>query len=477
MQAERACLGAALLDNSLLRGPLSVLAVDDFFLSANREIFGFMLEADSDCLPFDILTLSESLQRRGRLDAVGDVAYLDSLTDGVVIHRGLIERHAETVLRFSRLRRLQKLGNEVSRCVLERDAEPDQILGTLEAKIELLHAGYDLEGHILASGSQEGRSIVTPALMVQAEPGPSWIAEPYIPAGRFCLLGGDPGSGKTRLAAFVAARVTRGEPLFFGASGEPGKVLFLSNEDTAADVRRFVQEHGGDLSNVLIEAQEAQWNLTDISRLERAIRTHRPRLAVLDTVTSHLPDGVDTNKAGDVAPLLNPLSKLAQRSETAVFGLMHLSKAAQLKALYRVSGSTYFVGASRSVLMFGRDPEDEQRAFLSHVKNNLGPLGESLAFQFHAGVLTLQGACDLRAADLSQPESGRHERAEVVATREFLAEVLKDGPKPAKEVLAEAAEAHGVSEKVVRRTARAMGVRTTKTGLRSGWMWSLPTKS
>jgi len=31
-EAERACLGAALLDNSVLRGPLAELAVDDFYL-------------------------------------------------------------------------------------------------------------------------------------------------------------------------------------------------------------------------------------------------------------------------------------------------------------------------------------------------------------------------------------------------------------------------------------------------------------
>src|SRR5208282_2543761 len=107
--AERACLGAALLDNSFIRGPLNCLAVSHFALSAHAELFALMLEAHEEGLAFDILTLAESLRQRNKLEHVGGLAYLDDLTDGVVVHPGLVKRHAETVIRFSRLRQIQKL--------------------------------------------------------------------------------------------------------------------------------------------------------------------------------------------------------------------------------------------------------------------------------------------------------------------------------------------------------------------------------
>src|SRR5271157_3937533 len=43
--AERACLGAALLDNSFMRSPLDCLSVPDFALSAHQELFAAMLQS------------------------------------------------------------------------------------------------------------------------------------------------------------------------------------------------------------------------------------------------------------------------------------------------------------------------------------------------------------------------------------------------------------------------------------------------
>ena len=67
-ESERACLGAALLDNSALRGPLAELAVDDFFLVANRKVFALMLESDDEGQPFDPSNIVESLRERRLLD-------------------------------------------------------------------------------------------------------------------------------------------------------------------------------------------------------------------------------------------------------------------------------------------------------------------------------------------------------------------------------------------------------------------------
>src|SRR5271165_1598790 len=78
---ERACLGAAILDNTFMQDPLNCLSVADFGLSAHQVLFALMLQSDQEGLPFDILTLMESLRQQNRLEAVGGLAYIDSLTD------------------------------------------------------------------------------------------------------------------------------------------------------------------------------------------------------------------------------------------------------------------------------------------------------------------------------------------------------------------------------------------------------------
>ena len=114
------------LDNCLLRGPLAELAIDDFFLAANRELFALMLEFSEEGLPLDIIALVATLQQRTRLGAIGGVEYLDILSDGVVLHSGLIKRHADTVIRLSRLRQIEKLADDVSR----RTREPGRRIPT-----------------------------------------------------------------------------------------------------------------------------------------------------------------------------------------------------------------------------------------------------------------------------------------------------------------------------------------------------------
>lgn len=57
----------------------------------------------------------------------------------------------------------------------------------------------------------------------------------------------------------------------------------------------------------------------------------------------------------------------------------------------------------------------------------------------------------------------------------LLANLLKDGPKDAAEILA-AAEGAGISERSLQRGAEQMGVIKTKAGFDGGWTWAIPIK-
>src|SRR5438094_307276 len=105
IDAERSILGAILLDNFAYNQAAEHLRVEDFSLDAHRRIYGRMVDLSESSRPVDIITLSEELARRREMEAVGGVAYLTSLTDGLP-RRPSIEHYVKIVRDKAMLRGL-----------------------------------------------------------------------------------------------------------------------------------------------------------------------------------------------------------------------------------------------------------------------------------------------------------------------------------------------------------------------------------
>jgi replicative DNA helicase len=96
VEAERSILGAILLDNHSYNEAAEKLRWDDFSLDSHRRIFSRMAELIDAHRAIDIVTLSEELARRKEVEAVGGVAYLASLTEGLP-RRPSIEEYVRIV--------------------------------------------------------------------------------------------------------------------------------------------------------------------------------------------------------------------------------------------------------------------------------------------------------------------------------------------------------------------------------------------
>src|ERR1700761_9802669 len=83
IDAERSILGAVLLDNHAYNEAAEKLRADDFALDSHRRIFSRMAELIDAGRAVDIVTLAEELAKRKEVEAVGGVAYLASLTEGL----------------------------------------------------------------------------------------------------------------------------------------------------------------------------------------------------------------------------------------------------------------------------------------------------------------------------------------------------------------------------------------------------------
>ena len=112
LEAERAVLGALLLDNNLFDQAVEILASRDFYQESHRTIFSKMELLYADSQAIDLLTLREELQKDSVLEAVGGVSYLASLLDGVPRTSNL-EYYARIVKEKSLVRKLIHSANEI----------------------------------------------------------------------------------------------------------------------------------------------------------------------------------------------------------------------------------------------------------------------------------------------------------------------------------------------------------------------------
>src|SRR5262245_42733354 len=105
LDAERATLGAVLIDPEQFPDCAEQVKPEDFYRDAHHRIFKHIAALDEAKVALDALTLRDSLARSGDLDPIGGPSYLFGLTDGVPRSRNAVE-YARIVREKSELRQL-----------------------------------------------------------------------------------------------------------------------------------------------------------------------------------------------------------------------------------------------------------------------------------------------------------------------------------------------------------------------------------
>lgn len=127
LDAERAVLGAILIENTMFAVAASILHSDDFFRDAHRRIFNQITKLSERGAEIDLVILKAGLERAGDLEEVGGPAYIASLVDGVPRSTN-VEYYARVVKENATRRRLLALAR-----TLEEGAHTDEDLrGLLE---------------------------------------------------------------------------------------------------------------------------------------------------------------------------------------------------------------------------------------------------------------------------------------------------------------------------------------------------------
>lgn len=322
-----------------------------------------------------------------------------------------------------------------------------------------------------------------------------WLWPDWLALGKFHLLAGSPGQGKTTIAMGMAATVTIGGRWPDGSRCAAGNVLVWSGEDDYTDtlLPRLIAA-GADKSRVFFVDGTRVGGVVrpfdpsaDTRTLQAAIeKIGSVRLIIIDPVSTAVAG--DSHKNTEVRRGLQPLVDLATAINAALLGITHLSKGGQgSDPAQRVIGSIAFTAVARVVLVAAKvNSEDgEDRRILARGKSNIGP--DDGGFEYHlAQVQALPGidasriewgrAVQGSARELLTSPDGQdgngEDKSAIDAATDFVRQVLAYGLTPSKAVKENATDA-GVSWASVRRAADSLRVIKTK-GAGGAWYWKLP---
>lgn len=135
VEAEQCVLGGFLLDNKAIDNVSDVLIASDFYRSEHRLIFEHIVGLTGRGKPADVITVFESLRNAGKLEEMGGLPYLNSLSNAVP-SASSVRQYAEIIRNKSVLRQLAEVSEGIAgNCYQPQGKETNQILDDAERKI------------------------------------------------------------------------------------------------------------------------------------------------------------------------------------------------------------------------------------------------------------------------------------------------------------------------------------------------------
>ena len=255
-----------------------------------------------------------------------------------------------------------------------------------------------------AKAEVASKVILTSAADLQPE-AIRWLWHGWLALGKFHLLAGAPGVGKTTLTMAMAATVSMGGRWPDGSRCEPGKVLIWSGEDDPADtlLPRLMaagarRKNCHFISGVEQKGQRNPFSLArDMPILKAAVQQLGGiRLLIVDPVAGAVTG--DSHKGNEVRNGLQPLVDFAAACGCAVRGITHFGKGGQgADPTSRVLGSVAFAAVARVVLVAAKtkDAEGKPARVIARSKGNVTP--DDGGYHYHLEQVRIKGGIDATA--------------------------------------------------------------------------------
>ena len=320
-----------------------------------------------------------------------------------------------------------------------------------------------------------------------------WVWYGWIASGKFHLLGGVAGTGKTTISLALASVITNGGTFPDGTRALKGQVVIWTGEDDICDtLTPRLMAMGADLDKVHFvqtiktgeEVRPFDPSL-DMSLLKQAItKIDNVKLLIIDPIVSVVKG--DSHKNAEVRKDLAPLIQMAESLGFAIIGITHFSKGtAGREPIERITGSLAFGAVARVVLVASKNQNeegDDVRIFL-RAKSNIG--ADDGGFEYSLEQATTDSGIETSKVSWGSPIEGSARELLGEAEEEFdgggiegcmslISDLLKYGEISANQMKKDCSGAE-YSLATTRRAKKRLGVKSRKTeGSKGIWVWYLP---
>ncbi len=362
LEAERAVLGAILLEPQTIPRAIELLTPEEFYKESHRKIFAAITRLFERSEPADLLTVSEELKRAGELDEVGGQAALATLVEEATVATQF-SSYAVIVREKALLRELIR----VSRAITEEGFDEAEDVQTLLDRAEQML--FRLSERRLQKAATPIREIVTPAIrhietLYHRKTDITGIATGFTELDKktaglqpadFIILAGRPSMGKTAFALNIAQHVAvkeRRPALIFSlemsnqqlvqrllcAEARVDSHLVRTGFLRDPDWRRLVEAAGRLSEAPLFVDDTANLSVLEARAKARRVKAeHGLELVVIDYLQLMQGRWRAENRQQEISEISRSLKALAKELNVPVVALSQLSRAVEARESPKLS--------------------------------------------------------------------------------------------------------------------------------------------
>lgn len=352
MDAERAVLGALLLNDEYVSQVAELLSADDFYHPPHKIIYQAILDITQQLKRVDLVTLQDELEKRAQLEDIGGIMFLVGLQEE--IHAvGLIAQHAKIIKEKAVLRELIRSAfGIITTCYDQNELDINAVLDGAEQTIfkisnkRAAHSFVQLDiwlkktfQHLSDIKSHSKGITGIPSGYSQLDQMTSGFQ-----GGDLIVLAARPSMGKTALALTLAshAAINGATVGFFSLemSAEQLSLRLLSSESGIAHhhIRNATisSDEWVELTSVAARLAEmklfiddsAMLNLMDLRAKARKLKVeHNLQLLVIDYLQLLHSSRRHENRHQEVSEISRSIKALAKELNIPIIALSQLSRA------------------------------------------------------------------------------------------------------------------------------------------------------
>ena len=354
---EEAVLGAMLIDKKGVDEVIDILQAEAFYKTSHQYIFESIFELFEASEPIDLLTVSNNLKKKGKLEVAGGNPYLVSLTQKVA-SSAHIEFHARIILQKYIQRSLIKISSEIIENSYKDSIDVFDLLDEAESKL------YDVTQGNIKKSSETAQSLVIQAKRriedISKRQGLSGVSTGFEKLDKLTsgwqpsdliIIAARPGMGKTALTLSMARNIAVLKEIpvaFFSLEMSSVQLITrLISAETGLSSEKLrtgkLEAHEWEQLNVKVSALEKaplfiddtpSLSIFDLrAKARRLASQHGIKLIIIDYL--QLMTAVTNNKSGnreqEISTISRNLKALAKELDVPVIALSQLSRAVETR--------------------------------------------------------------------------------------------------------------------------------------------------